>query len=306
MGGQGPWDVVIVGAGIAGLSTAIWARRLGLSVVVLEGERHEGGQLRQISGMITDYPGVQQIAGTTLSTTLRAQAEGGGAVFRMGDPVSRIEAGKKRCVTESGEVTGRALVLATGLSPRRLDVPGLDQLVQQSLIRRPSVELTWFQSKRVAVVGGGDRAAENALLLREVAGRVYLIHRREQLRAREPFVRELQASPNITLLLNTTVSAFDVQGRQVQVRLAQSGQHRLLDVEAVCIYIGNRPNSDLVEGQLKLDDEGYIVVDRNGETSVRGVYAVGDVCTPPAYQSLVSAAGQAMVVAKHIALQLGR
>lgn len=307
MAGTCQWDVAIVGGGIAGLSTAVWARRLGLTCAVFEAAQTEGGQLRRIAQPIVDYPGLEPLSGSQLSLQLRRQAEAAGADLLPGAAVTSVDTANRTCRTEAGETfTARAMVLATGLSPRTLGVPGEDLPAALGLDRRPSQEPDWFRGRRVAVVGGGDRAAENALLLAPVAGHVWLIHRRETLRARLNFREALSKAEGVSVLLNSRVTAVAASGPGLILRLEGPDAPEQLPVDALCVYIGNRPNSDLLRGQVDLDAEGYVTVDRNGRSSVEGVYAVGDVSTPPEYQSLASAAGQAMVAAKHIALWLNR
>lgn len=294
-GQQERWNVIVVGGGIAGLSVAIWARRLGLSAAVLEQGAEFGGQLRSIAQPIVDYPGLEGTSGRDLSQRLREQAEAAGAAIRPDCTVRRIDCHTRLCETAQGMLAGDAIVLATGLSPRRLGVPGEAELA----VHRPSREPEWFRGKRVAVIGGGDRAVENALLLSPVARQVHLIVRAPRLKARQTFLGQLAGTDVRT---ETAVTAFRYPPGEVQLDLRRCGQNETLLADAVCIYIGNRPNTDLVAGQAALTPEGYLITDREGCSSVPGLYGVGDVCTAPAYQSLATAAGQAMVVAKHILL----
>ncbi|HWI50887.1 MAG TPA: FAD-dependent oxidoreductase [Symbiobacteriaceae bacterium] len=296
------WNVAVIGGGIAGLSAAIWARRLGLSTLVLEQEAEAGGQLRRIAQPIIDYPGLEGTTGVALSQRLRQQAETAGAVFRPSCPVAGIDVAARLCHTAGGAIAGDALVLAAGISPRRLGVPGEAEVP----LHRPSEEPDWFRGKRVAVVGGGDRAAENALLLATVAREVHLIHRGHRLRARPSFQAQILAAGQVRLHLAAEVTALHTDGpAPVLIDLRREGSLQSLPVDACCIYVGNRPNTELVAGQVALSPEGYVITDRDGRSSAPGFYAVGDLCTAPAYQSLATAAGQAMVVAKHIALSLG-
>ena len=296
------WNVVVIGGGIAGLSAAIWGRRLGLSTLVLEQAAEAGGQLRRIVQPIIDYPGLDGTTGADLSQRLRQQAEAAGAAFRPSCPVTGIEVSARLCRTAGGTMAGDALVLASGISPGRLGVPGEAEVP----LHRPSEEPDWFRGKRVAVVGGGDRAAENALLLAAVAREVHLIHRGLRLRARPSFQEEILAADHVRLHLQSEVTALRTDGpAPVLVDLRRDGALETLPVDACCIYVGNRPNTELVAGQVALSPEGYVITGRNGRSSAPGFYAVGDVCTAPAYQSLATAAGQAMVVAKQIALSLG-
>lgn len=298
------WDLLIVGAGIAGISTAIWARRLGLSCAVLEGADRAGGQLWRIAQPIADYPGLAPASGGEMAARLQQQAVDSDADLLYGCPVQVVNAAERTCSTDEGTVCGRLLVMATGLLPRRLGVPGEDLPAELGLVRRPSQEPDWFRGRRVAVVGGGDRAAENALLLAPIAAQVWLLHRGDRLRARQAFQESQQQAAGVSVVPSAAVTSIGWTGLELELSL--SGTPDRLPVDALCLYIGNRPNSDLVRGQVGQDPEGYIEVDRHGQTSMPGVYAVGDVCTAPAYQSLSVAAGQAMMVAKHAALALGR
>jgi thioredoxin reductase (NADPH) len=298
------FDLIIIGGGIAGLSTAIWARRVGMTAVVLEQAAEAGGQLRSIAQPIIDFPGLEAQSGATLSDRVRDQALAAGAELRPSTPALSVDVAARSVLTPQGRLQGGALVMATGLSPRKLGVPGEDDLARRGLVHRPSQEPGWFQGMHVAVVGGGDRAAENALLLAGVAARVTVIHRGEQLRARPEFTSQLaELSGRIDLRLRTDMEAIAAKADgSLTLHLRCGLQVESLAADALCIYIGNRPNSDLVAGQADLTPEGYIITDRDGRSSAPGLYAVGDVCTQPAYQSLSVAAGQAMVVAKHALL----
>lgn len=301
-----PWDVVVVGAGIAGLSTAIWARRLDLSAVVLEAKRTPGGQLQELTFPIPDYPGLPGVQGPDLAQILHRQALDAGAEVRLDTPVLALDPRLRTCSTPTETFQGRALVVATGLRPRRLEVPGEGDLYQAGLVRRPSQDPTWFRGKRVAVVGGGDRAAENAGLLLTEGAEVFLIHRRRKLRARKALAAPLFQARNLHFLWDTRVTAFVVQpstpSRPAAATLLLTGPQgpAELEVDAVCIYIGNVPNDGL------LSQAGAALVHGDvsaTSTTFPGIYAVGDVNLPPAYQSLVACAAQAMVTAKAIALE---
>jgi len=298
------WDVVVIGAGIAGLSTAIWARRLNLTAIVLEAKTTPGGQLLELTFPIPDYPGLPGIQGPDLAQILYRQALDAGAEVRLGTPVLWLEPETHSCTTPTGTFRARrAVVVATGLRPRRLEVPGEAELHQAGLVRRPSQELAWFRGKRVAVVGGGDRAAENAALLASEAADVFLIHRRSQLRARAALAAPLFQLPNIHFRWNTRVTAFAVRpdaadrSAAATLFLTGPGGETQLEVDAVCIYIGNVPNDGLLSAAAASP------VDASGCTTAPGIYAVGDVNLPPVHQSLVACAAQAMMAAKAIALQ---
>jgi len=302
--------VVVIGGGMAGLSAAIWARRLGLSVVVLERAQRPGGQLLELTAPIIDYPGVPRTPGPALAEIVYRQALDLGARILTETPVQRIDPLQRICHTPRGPFAGRAVILATGVRPRRLGVPGEADLYAAGLVQRPSQNLSWFRHRRVAVVGGGDRAVENALLLAPVASEVVLIHRRSRLRARETLVRQLRKESGIRLLLETQVTAFSIR-RNAEGLPAGANLHLIrpdgeagLLADAVCIYIGNEPVIDLLKGLAAETPEGGLQTDSYGRTSLPGIWAVGDVHLPPAHQSLATCAGQAMVAVKEIALEL--
>jgi thioredoxin reductase (NADPH) len=298
------WDMVIVGAGIAGLSAAIWGRRLGLSTLVLDGAANPGGQLQRIPFPIPDYPALNGIMGPELADRLFKHAQQVGAAIRLGQSVEHLDLTKLEAQTAVDRFSARALVIATGIAPRRLDVPGEEAVQRAGLIRRPSYEPEWFKGKRVAVIGGGDRAVENALALSSIAARVTLIHRGQQLRALGKFQKALAAAPRVELLLERRVERFALTGSSAVLYLTPEPLLPSLEVDAVCVYIGSEVPTASFGGQLVTTEVGLIQVDREGQTSSPGVFAIGDGCTPSRNQSLSSAAGQAMWVAKRVALSL--
>lgn len=297
------WDLIIIGAGAAGLATALWAGRLGLTALVLDRAERPGGQLHLHRLSVVDYPGLPVTEPGVLADELAAGARRMGATLRLGCAVTAIhsvtEADGMRWQVESadGPLLARDLVLATGLSPRALGVPGEAELYQAGLVRRPTQEPDWFRGREVVVIGGGDRAVENALLLGPVAASVTLIHRRAELRARPALTKDLPAA-GVRLLLDRSVTRIDLTGERATLHLSSG---KSITANAVCPYIGNGPNTGLLQGLLPVGED-EVQTDRWGATGLPGLWAAGDVATPAPFQSISRAVGDAMGVAKSILL----
>lgn len=297
------WDLIIIGAGAAGLSTALWAGRLGLPALVLERDDRPGGQLHLHRLPVVDYPGLPVTEPQVMVEELAAGARRMGATVRYGCTVTAIQPVhddpqvRWRIESSEGRFLARDLVVATGLSPRRLTVPGADELYRAGLVRRPTQEPDWFRGRDVVVIGGGDRAAENALLLGPLARSVTLIHRRSTLRAR-PALAEPLPEAGVRLLLGQSVDRIDLAAGRALLHLSD-GQS--IEADGVCPYIGNGPNTDLLHDLMPLGAD-EVETDRWGATGLPGLWAVGDLATAPPYQSLSRAAGDGMGVAKAIVL----
>lgn len=298
------WDLVIVGAGAAGLATALWAGRLGLTALVLDRADRPGGQLHLHRLPVVDYPGLPVTEPRALAAELAAGAQRMGATLRLGcavtaiQPLAGADGAHWQIESRDGLFLARDLVLATGLSPRPLGVPGEAELYQAGLVRRPTQEPDWFRGRDVVVIGGGDRAVENALLLGPIAQSVTLVHRRPALRAR-PALTERLPEAGVRLLLDLSVTQVDRSGEGACLHLS-NGQS--LRANAVCPYVGNAPNTGLLQGILPLNS-GELQTDRWGATSLPGLWAVGDLATPAPFQSLSRAVGDGMGVAKAILLR---
>lgn len=302
-------DVVIIGGGPAGISALIWCHRLGLDALLVERQESLGGQLEAIHNPIVDYPGLPVENGRALRDRLVAHVERLGCTYRCGVDVQACDVRAKRLATSAGELAARALIVATGSRPRRLGVPGEAEMIARGEIYSATRDAQRFAGKRVAVVGGGDRALEGALLLAEAGAHVTLIHRSNTYRARPEYLEPVLRHPNVTRLEHAVVTSILGTGRVEGVAVTlrhPDGRHeeRLLAVDAVFVRIGVEPNTDLVRGQVDTNADGTLRVDDQGETSMPGVFAAGDVCTPPQFSSIALSVGQGMVAAKAIALRL--
>lgn len=282
-------DLIILGAGTAGLSAAIYAVRAGLSLRLLETSL-PGGQILN-SPDVDNYPGIPSISGLDFVQNLTAHAAGLGvepeftAVSQadLAGNVKRIRTGRE--VLES-----RAVILATGASHRSLGCPGEAEFRGKGVSYCATCDGAFFRGKDVAVVGGGNTALEDALFLANLCRRVYLIHRREEFRAQQAAVNAVRSRENIQLVLGEQVERISGD-RLVSAVTLKSG--RELPVSGVFIAVGLAPNTALFEGQLDLDN-GYIRAGEDCHTSLPGVFAAGDVRTKPLRQLITAAADGAV------------
>ncbi|ASS77242.1 hypothetical protein CIG75_15220 [Tumebacillus algifaecis] len=290
------------------MTAALWCKRLGLSHLLLEAREELGGQLSAIQNEVFDYPGVQAKSGAEVQALFAAHVEAMGCMVQRGVQVQKVDiAGRSLSVRDAAggeeQISFRGLIAATGAGDRRLGVPGELEMIERGEVYSATRDRGRFAGKKVAIVGGGDRALEGALLLAEQGADVLLIHRSEHFRAREEFLHPVLAHPKIERLTNASVErifgAGAVQG--VDVRMAGDTVRRLA-VDGLFVRIGVEPNSHLLRGQVETEMDGYIRTDATGQTSAAGIFAVGDVCTRPLYSSIASAVGQAMIAAKQVSL----
>ena len=289
-------DMIIIGGGPAGYTSALYAARAGLDVVVIE-RMSAGGQMA-VTDRIDNYSGFDGgIAGWELGMNMQAGAERFGAVTKYGEVVSvELEGRVKKVKTSADELLSRTVVIATGAGPRELGIEREEEYVGRGVHYCAHCDGRFYKNKVVAVVGGGNSALEDALYLSRLAAKVYLIHRRDSFRASKIYVDALGKSTNIEFLANSSVSELIADERVRGVRLADG---RELEINGLFVSIGRKPASGLALGQLSLDDGGYIVADESTRTSIDGVYAVGDVRTKPLRQ-VVTAVGDG-AVAVHFA-----
>jgi len=299
-------DVIIIGAGPAGLSAALWCDELGLDTLVLEQNDTPGGQLHSIHGPVTNYPGVTANNGREFFAQFAERVNEADFDLWTGVEIENVDLKAKRIVLKSGEeLQSIAIIIATGVRRRQLGIPGEKEFVGRGLIESPSRDREQFAGKDVCVVGGGDAAAENALLLAEVCPTVTLVHRRKALRARPSFVQQLQGAHCITVFPESRVTAIlgESSVEAVEILRKDAIKHFQMAVQGVAIRIGVEPNTDYFREQLKTDDEGYVAVTSQHETSVANVFAIGDVANPLA-PTIAGAAGSGATAAKVIAARL--
>ena len=272
------YDVIIVGGGPAGLAAALYTARMDLKTVVLD-RGPLGGQLLNTE-LVEDYPGFESILGSDLATKMGEHARKFGVEVRDFDPVKEIDVeGRTKVVRmESGEeLRAPAVIMAAGGLPRYLEVPGEKEFWGRGVSYCAVCDGAFFKGQELAVVGGGDAAVEEGEFLTRYASKVYVMHRRSELRAQPILVDRARANPKIEFVFDAKVKEIAGDDKVQVVRYDQHGEHRELRVGGVFIFIGFVPNSALLKVHVDHDAAGYILTDRNMQTSVEGIWAVGDV-----------------------------
>jgi thioredoxin reductase (NADPH) len=302
MSAENERDVLIIGGGPAGLSASLWCADLGLSATLFDACEELGGQLLKIHNPVTNYLGLAASNGREIRESfLRSFGPERNEHVVFCEVASVSTSDLAIDLADGRRFGGRALIIASGVRRRELGVPGEREFAGKGIIASGSRERTAAAGERVAVVGGGDAALENALILAEYAASVVLIHRRAEFAARDEFVRRAESHPKIHFRSGSAVSAFRGGERLEQIDLTHSnGQGpEFISVDLAVVRVGVEPNSDLVRGKVAVDESGYIVVDRECRTSLPGVYAIGDVSNPAA-PTIAGAAGEGATAAKAI------
>jgi thioredoxin reductase (NADPH) len=272
------YDVIIVGGGPAGLAAALYTARMDLKTAVLD-RGPLGGQLLNTE-LVEDYPGFESILGSELAVKMGQHARKFGVEIRDFEPVQQIdvEGDAKVVRLESGEeLRAPALIMAAGGLPRYLQVPGEKEFWGRGVSYCAVCDGAFFKGQELAVVGGGDAAVEEGDFLTRYASKVYIIHRRTDLRAQPILIDRARANPRIEFVLDAHVKEIVGDEKVQTVRYEQHGEAKELKVGGVFIFIGFVPNSGLFKVHVDHDAGGYIVTDRNMQTSIEGIWAVGDV-----------------------------
>ena len=290
--------VVVVGGGPGGYTAALYAARAGLDTVVLE-KLSAGGQMA-LTEQIDNYPGFENgIDGFSLAENMQKQAERFGARSEYAEVLRMdLTAVPKLVETSEGIFRGKTVVLATGANPRTLGVARESELVGRGVAYCAACDGMFYKGKTVVVVGGGNSAAADALLLSRVAKKVILVHRRDTLRATKIYHEPLAQAENVEFRWNSVVFALLSGDRLTGVRLRDTvtGEESVVDCDGVFVSVGRQPATALAVGQLELDGGGYIVAGETTETSIPGVYAVGDVRMKPLRQVVTAVADGAVAV----------
>lgn len=301
------YDVLIIGAGPAGLSAALWCDELGLDTIVLEQNEQVGGQLLSIYGAIEDYPGVRAKNGREFLERFSERTSDADFDLWTNVEIERVDLKTKRVALRSGEqLQSISIIIATGVRRRELGIAGEKDFVGQGIVESANKDHNEFAGKDICIIGGGDAAAENAILLANVCPTVTLVHRRKTLKARPTFVQQLQNQHCITVFPESIVTRILGSNKVEAVEILRRDALKpfQMAVQGVMIRIGVEPNTDLFRGQLQLDDEGYAIVTSHHETNVANVFAIGDVSNPVA-PTISGANGAGATAAKVIATRLG-
>lgn len=277
------YDVIILGAGPAGLTAAIYAKRANLTCLVMEKEYMSGGQVVN-TYEVDNYPGLPGIGGFELGMKFHEHAEQMGASFINMEArhIGFEDDGRIKVIyTEQEEYRARSVILAMGAAYRKLGVPGEEALSGMGVSYCATCDGAFFKDRKVAVVGGGDVAMEDALFLARGCEKVYVIHRRDSFRAAPILQKKLRECENVEILWNTTVSELVGNSHLecLKLKRTDTGEESMLDVEGIFIAVGTVPNTRIAEKLLKLDENGYIEADETGITSVPGIFVAGDIRT---------------------------
>ena len=295
------FDVIIIGGGPAGYTAALYTVRSGFSTLIIE-KMAAGGQMNETT-QIDNFPGFDEgIDGFSLGMKMRNGAERFGAVTVNAEVKSVQLHGKvKRVETDDETYTARAVIIATGAGHRHLGLPHESELVGRGVGYCASCDGMFYRGKTVAVVGGGNSAAADALVMSRIAKKVYVIHRRDSLRATKVYHEPLLKAENVEFRWNSEVEELVYDEKLTAVRLKDtvSGEETLLELDGLFISIGRDPATELFRGQLELDAGGYIVAGESTETNIPGVYVVGDVRTK-AVRQIVTAASDGAVAAHYV------
>lgn len=286
------YDVLIIGSGPAGMTAAIYGKRAGLSVAVLEGNYINGGQILN-TYEVDNYPGLPGISGLDLADKFKEHAASHGAEFLRGKAESvSLEGNIKVVHTRKEDFRCRTLVIASGAVHRKLGVPGEETLNGMGVSYCATCDGAFFRDKTVAVVGGGDVAVEDAIFLARGCRKVYVIHRRDQLRAAKTLQDSLFATEGVEMYWNGVVTRIDGENKvqRITVENTKTGESQELEVDGVFIAVGITPDTGFVKDFVELDSQGYIIAGEDGKTSVPGVFAAGDVRTKQLRQVITAAA----------------
>ncbi|MBP6177730.1 MAG: thioredoxin-disulfide reductase [Anaerolineales bacterium] len=290
--------VLVLGAGPAGLSAALYAARADLEPVVLTGMQL-GGQAA-LTHTIENYPGFPEgVGGAQLGELFQKQAEHFGAKVEY-DMAHEVDLSQRpfKVMTDNGEYKADTLILSTGANPTHLNVPGEVELTGRGVSYCATCDGWFFKDKKVAIVGGGDSAFEEALFITRYASSVTLIHRRDEFRASQLLQKRAKEHPKMNFILDTVVT--EVVGTDkvdtLKLKNVKTGEESTFDVDGLFIFIGHIPNSQMFKGQLEMSDLGYVLVNEKMETSVEGVYAAGEI-SDPHFRQVITSAGMGAAAA---------
>ena len=273
------YDVIVIGAGPAGLTAGIYGKRAGLDILVLDTSSISGGQILN-TYEIDNYPALPGVSGTQLAESMRSHCEKLGVEFARGRVTSINEKdGLKELITKKATFLAKAVIIATGASNTKLGCPGEEEFSGMGVSYCATCDGAFFKDKTVAVVGGGDVALEDAVYLARFCEKVYLIHRRDEFRGAASLQQQVLSSDKIQIIYDTTVEAINGTEavESATIKNKKTGETTILKVDGVFIAVGTAPNTASIAGLPELDERGYIIADETCETNVPGIFVAGDV-----------------------------
>lgn len=295
-------DVAIIGGGAAGISAALWCDELGLSARLLEKSSELGGQLLWTFNQIKNHLGTEAENGRELQKIFVRQIENRKFQITTNAEITRVEFDNKRIILATGEeFSAKALIIATGVRRRALNVEGEDVLAGKGMLESGKKDRAKAAGRQAIIVGGGDAAIENALILAETAKQVKIIHRRRSFRARSEFLEQARANSKIEFLTPYVVRKIsgDDEIENVEIENLETGETRSIEAGAVLVRIGVAPNTENFRKKINLDENGYIITNHACETNLEGIYVAGDVANPVS-PTVSTAVGTGATAAKSI------
>ncbi len=294
------YDVIVIGGGPGGYTAALYAARANLSTLVLE-KFSPGGQMAT-TDMVENYPGfVEGINGFDLGMQMKAGAERFGVKTKLAEVRSvDLNANPKVVNTAKDSFEAKTVILATGAVPRELGLLNESNLRGRGVSYCATCDGMFYRDKTVVIVGGGNTAVADAIFLAKICKKVYLVHRRDELRASKTYMAALEKTENIEFVWSSAVTEIlaDQFVTGVKVQSKKDGSERVIDCDGVFVAIGNIPNTDLIHDQVTLDEAGYVLADETTKTNIDGVFAVGDMRKKPLRQ-IVTAVADGAVAAKY-------
>ena len=291
------FNTVIIGAGVAGMTTALYLRRAGIDCVLLESSA-PGGQVLRTSD-IENYPGFLSISGPDLAIHLMEQLDRVDNPYQYGEVIDVQVSEEKKVVCTNGEITFDHLCIASGRNPRKLGVPGEEKFMGHGISYCATCDGPMYKNQEVAVIGGGDAALKEALFLSKICPKITIIYRQERFSRSEYLIDLVQKCPNIEVMYSSEVLEFYGDDHLESVLVSTPNGEQKLTFAAVFIFIGEIPNTNFLKHLDILDENGYIIVDETRKTSIPGVYAAGDVIAKSLYQ-IVTAVSDGAIAAQSI------
>ena len=289
-------DIIIVGGGPAALTAALYAGRAGLDALMLE-KQYEGGQI-VTTNEVENYPGFRSITGPELANTMYEHAKDFGSNMKYEEVIDiKIDGDIKKVITGAQTYESKVVILSMGAQPKKIGIDREEELTGKGVSYCATCDGGFYRKKVVAVIGGGDTAVEDALHLSRLAEKVYVIIRKDSLRANKSAQKKLFETNNVEIIFNSVVTKLEGEERLSSIEITNNnGQVADLEVNGVFVAIGSDPSTELVKDLVALDKNGYIIADESCKTNVEGIFAIGDIRTKEVRQVLTAAADGAVSI----------